>query len=259
MDTIFMIHGMCGGAWCWDNYKKFFEEQGYNCIIPNLRWHNIESKNSPDSMIGTTSLLDYVSDLEKEIDKLNTTPILIGHSMGGLLAQIIAERKKIKALILLSPASSYGILDLKMSVLKIFSNFFKEFPFWNKPIKKNFKTMSYSMLNLCSEEEKIKIFDKFCYESGRALSEIGFWFFDFKKAAKVNANNVNCPVLFIVGGKDRIIPTSIVRKTADKYKVVSDFKIFPNNAHWLLGEPNWEKIAGYIDNWIKINLNKKLK
>ncbi|MBU0546869.1 alpha/beta hydrolase [Patescibacteria group bacterium] len=251
MKTIVMIHGMGESAWCWDNYKEFFEKKGYNCITPTLRWHDIDSKDTPNPAIGTTSLLDYVSDLEKEIDKLDEQPILIGHSMGGLLAQILAERRSVKALILLSPASPYGVLDLKMSILRSLSPFFRKFAFWKKPIKQDFKAISYSMLNLCPDEEKIRIFDKLVFESGQALSEIGFWFFDPKKAAKINGDKVNCPIMFIVGEEDRITPVSIVRKIAEKYKTVSDFKVFPNHAHWLIGEPGWEKITEYIYDWIE--------
>lgn len=246
-----MIHGMGESAWCWDNYKEFFEKKGYRCITPTLRWHDINPKDPPNPKIGTTSLLDYVFDLEKEVDKLDEPPILMGYSMGGLLAQILAERRKIKALILLSPASPYGVLDLRMSLLRSFSPFFRKFAFWKKPVKQDFKAVSYSMLNLCSAKEKKNIFDKLVFESGRALSEIGFWFFDFKKAAKIDGNKVTCPVMFVVGKEDRITPVSIVRKTAKKYKTVSDFKIFPNHAHWILGEQGWEKITEYIYNWIK--------
>ena len=95
-----MIHGIFTGGWCWDNYKTFFEKRGYICVTPTLRLHNFGSKSKPNPELGHTSILDYVSDLEKEIKKINTLPIIIGHSMGGLIAQIIASKGLSQATIL---------------------------------------------------------------------------------------------------------------------------------------------------------------
>ena len=119
-ETIVMIHGMWGGRWAWENYKRFFEQKGYRCVTPTLRFHDMDPNETPNPQLGTTSLLDYAEDLEKEIHNLDTMPILMGHSMGGLLAQILGSRGLAKALILLTPASPRGILALKASVIKSF-------------------------------------------------------------------------------------------------------------------------------------------
>ena len=102
-ETIVMIHGMWGGGWNWENYQKFFEGKGYHCLTPTLRFHDVDPKAPPHPQLGTTSLLDYAEDLEKEIGKLDTLPILMGHSMGGLLAQILGSRGLAKALVFLEP------------------------------------------------------------------------------------------------------------------------------------------------------------
>ena len=81
-ETIFMIHGMWGGPWYWGNYKSFFEKEDYRCVTTTFRFHDMDPKELPDPQLGTTSLLDYVRDLEKEIHQLNAPPILMGHSMG---------------------------------------------------------------------------------------------------------------------------------------------------------------------------------
>lgn len=98
-------------------------------------------------------------------------------------------------------------------------------------------------------EERREIYDKFVYESGRTASEIGFWLFDSKGAAKVDESKVTCPVLVVAGAEDRITPASVVRKVAKKYETVSTYKEFENHAHWVIGEPGWEDIAGYIVDW----------
>ena len=68
--TIVMIHGMWGNGEYWENYAKYFETRGYRCVRPTLRFHDMNPEGTPDPRLGTTSLLDYAADLEKEIRKL---------------------------------------------------------------------------------------------------------------------------------------------------------------------------------------------
>ena len=119
-ETIFMIHGMWGGSWHWENYKRLFEKEGYHCVTTILRYHDMDPKDAPNPQIGTTSLTDYAEDLEQEIQKLGVKPIVMGHSMGGLLAQILGSRGLAKALVLLTPASPAGVMALTPSVIKSF-------------------------------------------------------------------------------------------------------------------------------------------
>jgi pimeloyl-ACP methyl ester carboxylesterase len=250
-ETIFMIHGMWGGSWAWQNYKSFFEKQGYHCVATTLRFHDMEPKDTPHPQLGTTSLLDYAQDLEQEIQQLGLNPIVMGHSMGGLLAQILASRGLAKALVLLTPASPAGIIALTPSVIKSFWSVQKTLGFWKKPMRQTFDEAVYSMLHLVPVEEQREAYDKFVYESGRAASEIGYWIIDAKKAAQVDETKVRCPVLVIAGGQDRITPASVVRKVAEKYKAVSTYKEFEDHAHWVLAEPGWLEIAEYIISWLK--------
>ncbi|MFC1915171.1 alpha/beta hydrolase [Chloroflexota bacterium] len=250
METIMMIHGMWGGGWHWENYQKFFAGKGYHCIIPTLRFHEVDPKEPPNPQLGTTSLLDYAEDLEKEIKKLDTLPILMGHSMGGLLSQILGSRGIAKALVLLTPAAPRGVNALKISVIKSFWSPLTRWGFWRKPMRPTFAEAMYSMLHLLPDEEQKKTFDKFVYESGQAACEIGFALFDSKGAAKVDESKITCPVLIVAGAQDRIVPASIVLKIANKYKAVSTYEEFDNHAHWVVSEPGWQEIAEYISNWL---------
>ncbi|RLB91764.1 MAG: alpha/beta hydrolase [Deltaproteobacteria bacterium] len=256
---IVMIHGMCGGLGCWENYRNFFEKKGYRCIIPTLRFHDIDPSEPPNPQLGTTSLLDYAEDLEKGIRKLDVTPIIMGHSMGGLLAQILGSRGMAKALVLLTPASPHGIMSLKLSAIRGFWSILTKWAFWRKPIRQTFCEAVYSMMHLLTAEEQKKSFEQFVYESGRAVFEIGCWFFDSRGAAKVDESKVTCPVLIIAGADDRITPPSVLRKVADKYRAVSTFMEFPNHAHWVIGEPGWQEIAEYIYDWFNQVLTEGTK
>jgi len=246
-----MIHGMWGGSWYWENYKRFFEAKGYQCITPTLRFHDVAPEELPNPQLGTTSLLDYVEDLEKEIHQLDALPILMGHSMGGLLAQMLGSRGLAKALVLLTPASPRGINALTPSVIRSFWSGLTKWGFWRKPLRQTFNEAIYSMLQLLPVEEQKKIFDRFVCESGRAAFEIGFWFLDRKRASRVDEANVTCPMLVVAGGRDRITPASVVRKVAAKYIAVSTYKEFPNHAHWVIGEPHWQEVAEHVSHWLE--------
>ena len=255
-ETIMMIHGMWGSGWYWENFKGFFESKGYRCVIPTLRFHDMDPNAVPDPRLGTTSLLDYAEDLEKLIRELQVRPILMGHSMGGLLAQILGSRGLAKALVLLTPASPRGIVALKPSVIKSFWSGLTTWGFWRKPFRQTFDEAVYSMLNQMPSESRKSIYDQFVFESGRAAFEIGFWIFDSKKAARVDESKVTCPVLIIAGEKDRIVPASVTRKIAEKYKRVSTYKEFPDHSHWVVGEPGWQEITEYIKEWLHQALSK---
>jgi pimeloyl-ACP methyl ester carboxylesterase len=248
--TIVMIHGMWGGGWYWENYARYFEARGYRCVRPTLRLHDMNPREAPDPRLGTTSLLDYAEDLEKGIRELKEIPILMGHSMGGLLAQMLGSRGLGKALVLLTPASPAGIMALKFSVIRSFSGMLMRWGFWREPGRQKFEEAVYSMLSLLPAEEQKKVFERFVYESGRAASEIGFWLFDRRNAAAVDESKVTCPVLVIGAAEDRITPVSVVRKVAEKYKGVATYKEFAGHAHWVVAEPGWEEIAGYVNDWL---------
>jgi pimeloyl-ACP methyl ester carboxylesterase len=250
-ETIFMIHGMFGGSWYWGNYKNLFEKQGYRCVTTTLRFHDMDPKDAPNPRLGTTSLLDYAEDLEQEIQQLGVKPIVMGHSMGGLLAQILGSRGLAKSLILLAPAWPAGIMALRPSVIKSFWSMQMKWGFWKKSMRQTFKGAVYSVLHLLPPDEQKEAYDKFVYESGQAACEIGYWLFDSKKASKVDETKVTCPVLLIAGVEDRIVPTSVVRQVAKKYKAVLTYKEFENHAHWVVGEPGWQEIAEYIASWLK--------
>jgi pimeloyl-ACP methyl ester carboxylesterase len=79
---------------------------------------------------------------------------------------------------------------------------------------------------------------------------MGFSFLDPHKTASVDATKVKCPVLVIAGSEDRITPATVVEKIAKKYEPSSTYKCFENHAHWVIGEPGWQDIAGFVAEWL---------
>jgi len=252
---LFMIHGMWCTGEAWNKYREFFAQRGYTVHTPTLRHHSYGKNEHPIPALGTTSLLDYAADLEAEIRSHETQPVIIGHSMGGLLAQILAARGLGRAAIFLTPAAPAGIIALTPSVVKTFRRVLTSWAFWRRPTFPTLKEAAYAVYNLLPPDEHDAEYGRLVHESGRAAAEIAFWLFDGSNAAKVDENTITYPTLTIAGTQDNITPASVVRKVGRKYATNGDFHEFPNHAHWVLGEPGWEDVANHCLKWIE---NKEL-
>lgn len=250
-EIIFMIHGMWGGPWVWENFKGFFEDRGYRCVTPSLPFHDMRPDERPDPRLATTSMLDYAEALQSEITRLDSRPIVMGHSMGGLLAQILGSRGLAEALVLLTPAAPAGVVSIRQSMLRFFQSVVAQGRFWKKPLRPSFQEAVYSVLGLLPEEERRATYNRFVYESGRATFEIRCWLLDTKRATRIEASKITCPVLVVAGAQDRIIAASVVRGIADKYGAVARYRELPDHAHWVLGEPGWQDVAELVSGWLK--------
>lgn len=249
--TVMMIHGMWCGPWYWEKFKNHFTAKGYRCLTPTLRYHDIDPAETPDPELGTTSLLDYAADLEDDIKNLDEKPILIGHSMGGLLAMILATRNLARATVALTPAAPAGINAITPSVIKSFFSIQSKWAFWKKPMRQTYNEAVYSILNLFPPAEQKEAYNNFVYDSGLAAFQIGYPYLDSQKASRVEETLVSCPLLIIGGKEDRITPASVIRKVAKKFDKRADYKEFADHAHWIIAEPGWEEVAGYVSTWLE--------
>lgn len=250
---ILFIHGMWSGSWVWDKYTDFFTQKGYDCDAYTLAYHNVSPNDQPDKHLGTISLLDYAEELETYIRKnYDSNPILIGHSMGGLLAQILGARCMANRLVLVAPGAPAGVPSLTFSAFRSIFWAFTKWGFWRKPHRPPFRTVVYFLLNLVPPEEHKDVYNQLVYESGRALWEVGFPFLDQAKAAYVDESKIDCPVLIISGKDDRIASALVIKKIAYKYKRIATYKNYENHTHWLISEPGWKIIADDIDNWLRL-------
>jgi pimeloyl-ACP methyl ester carboxylesterase len=218
-----------------------FAARGFEVHLPCLRYH--DCGGHPPMELGTTSLLDYAEDLEKLLDKIARPAFLIGHSMGGLLAQMLAARRAVRGVACLAPSAPYGVLPSTPFEIASAQALYMAGDFWTKPLRPERWIAAANALNLLDEEEREQVFSRFVPESGQATFEIMHWPLDGRRASAVHAADVTCPVLCLVGAKDRVNPPGTVRAVARRYRELGTFEEIPGHSHWLIGEPGWEQIA----------------
>jgi pimeloyl-ACP methyl ester carboxylesterase len=249
--SAFLIHGMWGGAWCWSRFRPRMEAEGFACTVPTLPFHDMDPRDEPDPRLGRASLLDYADALAAQIATLGERPVVIGHSMGGLLAQMLAARGLASALVLLAPAAPAGVWAIGPSVLRAFWSIQTTWGFWRKPVRQTFAEASESMLHLLPADERRRVYERFVPESGRAVFEIGWWLVDGRHAARVDASKVTCPVLVVAGREDRMTPAWALRRVARRYGATATYRELEHHAHWLVGEPGWEGVADEVLAWLR--------
>jgi pimeloyl-ACP methyl ester carboxylesterase len=242
-----MIHGAFCANWAFEPWRPLFETRGYGVHLPVLRYHDRGRK--PPPQLGTTSLLDYADDLSKLLKGIGEPAFLIGHSMGGLLAQMLAARCDVRGIACLAPSAPYGIMPSTHFEIASAQAMFFAGDFWNQPLKPDKWIAQQNSLDLLAPAERDAVYAQFVPESGLATFEIMQWGLDTKQASMVDASRVTCPVLCMVGTRDKVNPPGTVYNIAQRYKKLATFEELPNHSHWLIGESGWEKIAQRVADW----------
>ena len=236
---VLFIHGMFAGAWFWEDYLKLFAAHGYRGYALDLRGRN-GSRPVPD--MGKVRLKDYVSDVREVSEALNN-PVLIGHSMGGLLALKLAELLNPPAVVALSPAPPRGILPgLNWHLLRVALG---QVPrvLSRRPLSPLRDGSVRSDLDRLTPAQRDRLNERLVPESGRVAWDIA------GMGLPVAAARMNCPLLLVGAAEDRVIAAEMVRRIAGKYK--SDYREYPGFGHNLVIEPGWERIAGDILEWLE--------
>jgi pimeloyl-ACP methyl ester carboxylesterase len=246
-NPVLMIHGAFCGPWSLDGLRKKFEEAGYRVTAPCLRFHD---GKPPPAALGTTGLADYVADLKDEIEALKAPPILVGHSMGGLLAQMLASQMKAAALILLAPSPPWGVPPTTLFEIGAAQAMHLHPGYWNMVLQPNRDVALAHSLDKLPRHMRDAVYDRLVPESGRATFEIMNWGLDFNHASGVDAAHVTAPLLFLTGSDDKINPPSTVARSAALYGARATTEVLDGMGHWLIGEPGWEKLAARALNWL---------
>ncbi|MDD3762006.1 MAG: alpha/beta hydrolase [Nevskiales bacterium] len=247
---VVLIHGMwCTGA-NWDRVRSLMEPRGYDCFAPSLPAHD----PTPDQPIDVArlSLRDYLAELEHQVAerRYDRPPILIGHSMGGLLAQQLACRVQPLALVLLTPAPAWGIGALRWANLLAFAPWMFGGAFWRNSHKPSFPNAVRSAFNGVPQNRHRHLYEALVHESGRAAYEIGMWWFDWSRASAVDVSRIRCPVYVVSCGEDRLTPAPVVRKLAARYPGVTQ-RYYPSRGHWVIDDEDTEEMVHAICGWLR--------
>ncbi len=234
---VVLIHGMWSRGETLHPVKQRLEALGYQCWAPTLPHH----ETSGDAQaVGTLSLRNYISYLEQFIAEQNfaTPPMLVGHSMGGLLAQLLATRIPTAAIVLIAPAvPPGGIPSASFSQVRFFLPVTIR-PFWWKRSHRpaSFKSANTALFNNLAPARQRELFDSLVPESGRVLLEMGFPQLDRTKAGAHDYAAVQVPVLILQGTKDGVVPLRGSRKLQVKYAKATLHQ-YPGAGHWIFEEP----------------------
>jgi len=245
---IVMVHGANCGGWCFDVFRKVFDASGFTCHTPDLIGHGAEKATERD-LLARTGIADYREQMMAFVEGLPEKPVVLGHSMGAVVAQQLASTGLAEKLILVSPGPRAGILPPTDAEKQLCQDLMSIGDFWTRALDPNFDLACRYTLNLLPADEQRRVFDKFGPESGRALFELFFWMFDQTAATEVDTSAVTCPALCLSGAEDHIVSVRTAKATADAYPQ-AEFWVLENHAHMLLLEPGAEDIAGRIADWL---------
>ena len=239
---VLLIPGMFGGAWYFDRWQRFFADRGWTAYAMNLRGHQ---DSRPVADFGKTPMSDYVADAIEVASWLHGVhgmkPLVVGHSMGGLIAQKVAEAGAAHAAVFVCAAPPRGISALTMRLLT------KMLPrtgalLGGKPVMLTLEEDADLALNRVPAEERASLHARMVPESGRAARDLAFG------AVAVDARRVTCPVLCVSCEDDRFVVPSVGRKLARKYH--APWWLYPGHGHFLVQEPGWEGPVGDIERWL---------
>ncbi len=226
------------------------EPRGYRCFAPSLPAHDAV----PDQplMVARQGLRDYVDHLEREVNAQGFTqpPVLMGHSMGGLLAQQLALRIKPAAMVLLTPAPFSGVNGVRVSNLAVFAPWMFGGLFWRNPHKPSFERACISAFNGIPPDRHRRLYEGLVHESGRAAAEIALWWLDFSRAAAVDTAAIRCPVYIVSCGEDRLTPAAVVRKVSSAYPHAA-LRHYPRRGHWVVDDDETDEMIHGICGWLR--------
>lgn len=253
---IVFIHGLWIHTSSWQQWMDFFNEQSYQTFNPGWPGDGetvAECRANPHA-IANRGVEEIVTQYTQFIEKLPTSPIVIGHSFGGLIAQILLSRGVASACIAIDPAPMKGVWQLPFSALKaslpVLANPFN----LKKAHSLTYEQFRYGFANAVSEKEAYELYDRWTIPAPcRPLFQAATASFAGTET-QVNTDNTTRGPLLITGGeKDHQAPSILGKASMKKYNasVISEFKLFKGRGHSLIVDNGWKEIAEYSLTWLQ--------
>lgn len=245
--TIMFITGAFISHSCWEEWIIFFENKRYKTIAPPWPYKNETSetlRQHPNPKIAAIRLNDVLNYYIEIIEKLPEKPILIGHSYGGLLTQLLLQKDLGYAGICMHSIPPANLTYFNFSLYRKIWSIFGFFNSTQKAYLISFKKWQYYFTNQMFFEEQKETYEKL------VIPESQFIFCDiFSDSAKIDFKKKHAPLLFLSSSEDNFIPASIQRSNFKKYKNIHSitcYKEFRDTNHLALKQKNWETIAEFI-------------
>ena len=251
--SIVFITGAFIGNNCWDEWITFFESYGYNCIAP--AWPHKDASpeelrnRHPDAGIASNRLADITDHFAAIVKESPEQPILIGHSVGGLVVQVLLDRGLGAAGVALHSFPPDRVCTYRFSFIESVWEAMSFFTSLQKTYMVRFRKWKYAFANGMSYELQKELYYKYATPESKGLVRDAF-----KWVAKVDFKKPHLPLLFISGGKDRMIPASLNYCNYEEYPAgnsITDYKDFKGRNHLVFGHPACINDAEFILYWLQ--------
>lgn len=240
---LLFVHGAFAGAWVWqEHYLPYFAKRGWRSYALSLAGHGGSLGRERLDLI---SLHEYVQNVRQIIEHLPAKPIVIGHSMGGMVVQKLLEQFELPAAVLMSSvpptgllaASTYMLITRPMLFLELNKTLTGGFP--------QFNTLREALFAQAVDEQDLqRYFSHMQPESTRAVWDMS-WF----DLPHFFASDKHPPVLVMGAEQDRLVPVPQVHQTARYYD--TEAVIFARTGHGMMLEQNWQETAACIARWLE--------
>ena len=254
---LMLIHGAWLASNSWDNFAEYFESRGFAVSAPEwprkqggvqeLREHADELKG-----LGMDEIVDHY---EEQIRALPEPPVLLGHSFGGLVVELLLDRGLGRAGVAMSPAPPKGILVLPFSSLKAAAPALAHPSTREGIVELTLEEFTYGFVNTSSPEDAKSAYERYAVpETGHIFYEAGFANFHLHPPTEVHFKSGDRAPLLVVGAeKDHTVPASLSHKQFKKYERSSaktDYLEFEGRPHLFMVGDGWQEVAEAIDNWL---------
>lgn len=231
---LLFIPGLFAAGWMFERWMTYFAKRGRATYALDLRGHGA---SAPVADLGRVSLGDYVDDALRATRALGDV-VVVGHSMGGLVAQKLAELGAASTAVLVSPAPPRGIPLISLGLVLRQAKYLPAL-LRSREIRVQRADADAIIMNRILPDERPAVFARFQPDSGRASREM------MLGAMAVDQRRVRCPILVFAGDDDRFIPLRVARRVAGKYR--APLRVLPGRAHLMMQEPGWPDAAGEIE------------
>src|SRR5229473_1501340 len=247
---VVFVHGLWLLASSWDRWRALFEEQGYTTLAPG--WPDDpdtveEAKHDPEAFAHKRikQVTDHYIDA---IHQLKTKPAVIGHSFGGLIAQMLAGEGVAAVTVAIGPAPFRGVLPLPLSALKSSSLVLGNPLNYNRSVPLTYEQFRFAFANAVDEDEAHELYETFAVPaSGVPLFQAATANLNPWTEAQVDTENPERgPLLIISGEKDNTAPVAISNasyKQQKKNPAVTEIREMPNRGHSLVIDHGWREVA----------------